>query len=462
MNNKLQKATVVIAAALVFLVTIVGTSREQVVVEANKVISDSNNIDNSYLIGSETLENSLSDKNLVILDIRSSAQYDQGHIPGAINVTWDEFVDNATNGDDAKNLINTSTTENSNNIINQAINGENSNSSSSSGVNGNKNIEENNTNSITGNQNSTVSTSASTNTTSSTVQENWTHCLNKKELTKELQSLGIKQNSEVVIYGNSNGDDLGELGKFSWMFRMIGINSKMLNGGFKNWEVQGFATTTKSSLSQKSNIEIENFVNAKTIDKTDIQKSISKIKVVELVNNVKEVQNQSNSLNSNPDGTTTTQEENVQVDSPEQSAKEDPPVNGVIQIKLSELLNPNGTIKPVNSLQNLFEEDGIKQSDIILFYNTDKGNLAFLSLIMNMAGYKNIENCNASLEQVVALTQKVAQSKNNSNVTTTATSNSNNTSQTTNNINVNANSNINSTNSSVTNNSGQTSSTNNN
>ena len=355
MNNNFQKATVAIIAIVVFLATFFGSTKEQIVVEAKKIVTDSNNINNDYLIGIQSLNNILYTKNLVILDIRNNEEYSTGHIPGAINVSWNQFVDN--------NL------SNSNEVQEEP----------------NYNI-------------------------------NWLNSINKNILTKQLQDLGITNQSTVVIYGNSNGDDLGELGKISWMFRMVGINSKMLNGGYKNWESQGLKTTKDIPKIEKSNIVIENFVPVKTIKKVDIEKNISKIKILELVNNVKnqDCDKQKNKIQ-NQQLTDSQVAENIQLKTQEQDKKIDPPVKGVIQIKLSDMLNPNGTIKPVSQLQNLFSSKGINKNDIVLFYNTNKGNLAFLTLMLNMSGYNNVETYNANLKQVINITTKVREVKNNIN-----------------------------------------------
>ncbi|WP_297521131.1 sulfurtransferase [uncultured Clostridium sp.] len=353
MNNKIQKAVVAIVAIIVFFATFFGSTREQVVVEAKKIVSDSNSINNEYLMGIQSLENALGAKGLVILDIRSEKEYNQGHILGAIDVSWNQFID-----------------KNSTKKNNQEAKGSN-------------------------------------------YTTNWTNFINKDTLTKELDSLGVTENSTVVIYGDSNGDDLGELGKLSWMFRMVGIQSKMLNGGYKNWESQGFKTTTEIPSIEKSNMIIDSFVPLKVIKKEDIQKNISKIKILELVNDVKgseiNVQAQENKVNDTTDvsNKTNSDSENVQLKTNEQDTKIDPPVKGVIQIKLSDMLNPNGTIKPVSQLQDLFSSKGIDQKDIVLFYNTDKGNLAFLTLMLNMADYNNIESYNASLKQVVQITTQI-------------------------------------------------------
>ena len=395
MNNKVQKATVAIVAVIVFLATFFGSTREQVVVEAKKIVTDSNNINNDYLIGIQSLENALGAKGLVILDIRSSKEYDEGHIPGAINVSWNQFIDKN------KQSISTQSDTKNNSNENNAIDSNNE---------------------------------ISNDTT------NWTNLINKKVLTDELQNLGITKDSTVVIYGDSNGDDLGQLGKFSWMFRMVGIQSKMLNGGYKNWESQGFKTDKLVPKVEKSNMQVESFVPVKVIKKADLEKNISKIKILELVNDVKQneenLANTSNSkMNSNgsqSNNSSNTNEakksndtnsktestkmnnDNVQLKTNQQDSEIDPPVKGVIQIKLSDMLNPNGTIKPVSKLQQLFSAKGLDKKDIVLFYNTDKGNLSFLTLMLNMAGYNNIETYNASLSQVAQITTKIIQTQKNS------------------------------------------------
>ena len=349
MNNKVQKATIAIIAILIFLATFIGTNKEQVIVEAKKIVSDSNNINNAYLIGAESLETSLGAKNIVILDIRDNKQYKEGHIVGAINISWDNFIKNSSNNNNTDN----------------------------------KKLDK---------------------------------ILDTKELTNELDSLGITKESDVIIYGNSNGDDMGQLGNFTKMFKLVGIKSKMLNGGFKNWEAEGFATTVNIAVIKKSNLEIENLNGNKKITQDTskgtkksekineeyIKKHILKVKVVELINDVKEDTTPSNSLNSNPNNPNqkVVQGLNVKVKLISEIAKLNPPVKGVIQINLSEILNPNGTIKPVGELQNLFSDKGIENTNIVLFYNTGVGNLNFLSSILNMAGYSKIYDVNMKLSDV--------------------------------------------------------------
>ncbi|MGL4741024.1 MAG: sulfurtransferase [Sarcina sp.] len=445
MNSKFQKAAVAIIALVVFFATFFGSTKEQVVVEARKIVSDSNNINNNYLIGVQSLESILTQKNLVILDIRNSQEYDKGHIPGAINVSWSNFVDNTKTNPSVNSNNGNSNQNESGNVTNGGANDSATNNTSNSS-------NENSSNTVSTTQNNTTLNNTNLDTS------NWTSFVDKTKLTKQLQELGITQNSEVVVYGDSNGDDLGSLGKFSWMFRMIGINSKMLNGGYKNWVAQGFPITTEVPNVTKSNMQIENFVPVKTFGEDGIAKNIDKIKIVELINDVKENDNEnvispnSDGANSQKDLSNGVESSNLNLDTQAQDNKVDPPIKGVIRIKLSDLLNPNGTIKPINQLDNIFESNGIDKDDIILFYNTDTGNLAFLSLIMNMAGYEKIAHFNANLTQVTNITNQLLKEKEQESKKKDDANNSNGNNQTNNN----SSSNNNGSNSSATNQNTQT------
>lgn len=404
MNSTFQKIMVIIIAILVFVITFVGSSKEQVVVEANKIVTDSNNIDNNYLVGPKWLSQNLDESNLVILDIRSEKQYKEGHVPGAINAPIGSFIKN--------------------NEVNQ--NGKQSGS--------------------------------------------WTNLLNKKEISTQLQNLGITQKSDVVIYGESNTLDSQALGEISWIFKLVGINSRMLNGGYKNWIANGLSPVTTEPNVKKSNIEIENFVNMKALEPQNLGENISNIKLVQLVNDMnvnKDKKNLSantqNNINSNvqnnnqtngntannPNVNTVNNSTNTNNQSNSQNNQQantnNPQINtnnnqnnetsDVIQIKLSELLNPNGTLKPVDKLDSLFESKGISPNNIILFYNTNNGNLAFLTLVLEMSGFEKIQTYNASLNQILSLEQAITSSEQNT------TGNNNNNSATGNNSQANVNNN---------------------
>ena len=494
MNSKFQKIMVAIIAILVFVVTFFGSSKEQVIVETKKIVSDSNNINNKYLVGVEWLNENIHNANLVILDIRSKKQYDEGHIPGAINVSWNQFISNSSNNNGNENNTNNENSNNQNSD-NETSNSQNVNTQSNSDNQNNTNSSNNSTTENNENSNGESTNNSTSVNNEGNTTKNWTALLNKKKLSEELQDLGITQKSIVVIYGDSNSQNLDDLGKFSWMFRMVGIDSKMLNGGYDNWKAEGFESIKSVPLPKKSNIEIENFVTNKAITLDEIKKNISKLKIVQLVNDIKpknintnNSQTNGNSNSSNVNGqnqvnnsSLNNQEVNSNVESTSNSSnsgnnsnsstntsngtnqayitESNLPPAGVTQIKLSELLNSNGTIKSVNRLDNLFNNKGINQNDIILFYNSDKGNIAFMSLILKMAGFDNIKYYNANLTQVAAIRNAIINQQNNPNSNSGSNSNSGNSANTNNDSNSNS---SNSNNSTATSNNSTNSSANNN
>lgn len=444
MNSTFQKIIVIVIAILVFVITFVGSSKEQVVVEANKIVTDSNNIDNNYLVGPKWLSQNLDNSNLVILDIRNKKEYDEAHVPGAINVSLDQFANVSALNQSGEQL------------------------------------------------------------------NNWTNILNKKQISTELQNLGITENSDVIIYGESNAQSLQELGEISWIFKLVGINSKMLNGGYENWIANGLNAVKEIPSIKKSDIQIENFVQVKTLTKQELTKNLSSIKVIEFINDMdvknskdatkslntqnanlqgSNVQNNnaqnSNGQNANKAQTNSTQTPNNVVNTSTNNNSNsnsnevnNPPVNNnangisndtlknVVQIKLSELLNPNGTLKPVDKLDNLFEGKGISPDNNILFYNTNNGDLIFLKLVLEMSGFEKIANYSANLNQILSLEQANINVSNNSNSSNSSNNGTNNNGSASNNLNNNvstSNNNSNNANASRTNssNSSQSANTNN-
>ncbi|WP_117593758.1 sulfurtransferase [Haloprofundus halophilus] len=54
--------------------------------------------DSSPLVDYETVLDSLDDDGVVVVDTRESWEYDEAHVPGAVQLDWREFVDDETRG----------------------------------------------------------------------------------------------------------------------------------------------------------------------------------------------------------------------------------------------------------------------------------------------------------------------------------------------------------------------------
>ena len=92
-NNKPKKSNLLILGIIVIILLLV---------TAVNYLSDDSEIDNesefdyndsSYIVSSKWLNNNLNKEDILILDARGQTSYDEGHIPGAIPVIWQEFAD---------------------------------------------------------------------------------------------------------------------------------------------------------------------------------------------------------------------------------------------------------------------------------------------------------------------------------------------------------------------------------
>jgi len=54
--------------------------------------------DDSPLVGRETVEDAMDDPDAVIVDTRDGWEFEEGHVPGAVNLDWRELVDEETRG----------------------------------------------------------------------------------------------------------------------------------------------------------------------------------------------------------------------------------------------------------------------------------------------------------------------------------------------------------------------------
>ncbi|MFC7081659.1 sulfurtransferase [Halorussus caseinilyticus] len=54
--------------------------------------------DDSPLVGHEEVEEAIEDPETVVVDTRDDWEYEEGHVPGAVNLDWRELVDDETRG----------------------------------------------------------------------------------------------------------------------------------------------------------------------------------------------------------------------------------------------------------------------------------------------------------------------------------------------------------------------------
>lgn len=262
---------------------------------------------NDYLVNVQWLNENLNTNNLLLLDARGPESFEQGHIPGAIPVKWQQFakMDGAPGDTD------------------------------------------------------------------------WGTVLNAPELSAKLSELGIDQNKTIIVYADPNG--WGEDGRIVWMLRMAGLtNSKMLSGGWPAWndakfEVSKDATTPVASNFQVASLDLDSLAT------TDwLSTNLDNVVILD-TRNAKEFE-----------GATDFGE------------KRGGHIPGAINIPFKDFFNNDGTIKTATEVEDIMKAKQIDKNSEIVTYCTAGIRSAHMTMILEMAGYQNVKNYDASIYEWAA------------------------------------------------------------
>jgi thiosulfate/3-mercaptopyruvate sulfurtransferase len=199
----------------------------------------------------------------------------------------------------------------------------------------------------------------------------WGTLLPADKIADQLGKLGIDTTKEIVVYADPNG--WGEDGRIVWMLRMAGIsNSKMLDGGWPAWQAADNETSTEAVKLSPTKATIASLDEALNTTTDAIKSNTGKIKVVD--------------ARSEKEFTGAT-------DFGEARGGHLP---GAINIPFKEVFNNDGTVKSESDLKALFEKAGLKQDDEIVSYCTKGIRSAYLTMLLQMTGFKNAKNYDAS------------------------------------------------------------------
>ncbi|MDK0968980.1 sulfurtransferase [Clostridium perfringens] len=197
----------------------------------------------------------------------------------------------------------------------------------------------------------------------------WGVALNKEELSKKLEALGIDKNTEVITYANKDG--WGEDGRLTWELKTAGINSKMLDGGFDIWSKEGRVTTKDVPVVVSKTLNIEQINSNTTVTTENLYENMSKYTIVDA--RAKDEYDGATKFGEAVGGH----------------------IKGAISLPFNEVYNEDGTIKSEKELNEIFKKAGLTKEQEIVTYCTAGIRSAHLALILNMLGY-NVKNYDAS------------------------------------------------------------------
>lgn len=199
--------------------------------------------------------------------------------------------------------------------------------------------------------------------------KDWGVALNKEELSKKLEALGIDKNTEVITYANKDG--WGEDGRLTWELKTAGINSKMLDGGFDLWSKEGRVTTKDVPVVVSKTLNIEQINSNTTVTTENLYENMNKYTIVDA--RAKDEYDGATKFGEAVGGH----------------------IKGAISLPFNEVYNEDGTIKSEEELNEIFKNAGLTKEQEIVTYCTAGIRSAHLALILNMLGY-NAKNYDAS------------------------------------------------------------------
>lgn len=202
-------------------------------------------------------------------------------------------------------------------------------------------------------------------------EKDWGTLQDKEALSDNLSKLGIKKESQVVVYANKDG--WGDDGRIVWCLQRAGIDARMLNGGFDLWSSeQKEATKDEPKEIAKSDLKLDNIKSDLNISTDDLKKEYKELKIID-VRGEDEYKGATNFGEARGGH-----------------------LPGAINIPFAKLYNEDGTIKSNEEIDKVMKEAGVEKSDNIVTYCTAGIRSAHMALVLKNAGYENVRNYDAS------------------------------------------------------------------
>ncbi|MBV7392486.1 sulfurtransferase [Enterococcus sp. ALS3] len=200
----------------------------------------------------------------------------------------------------------------------------------------------------------------------------WGLILSPSELAERLGEKGISKEKEIILF-SSTKKGWGEDGRIAWELLAAGYqNVKMVDGGFSALKDSGLETQKGGTDLKPVEVSIDSINNNHRILTTELEEDYQNYKIVD---------------------TRSKKEYKGAILYGEQKGGHLP---DAINIEFTSLFNSDGTLKSNNTIKKIFIDAGLSPDDQIVVYCTAGIRSAFMELIMDMTGYKNVKNYDGS------------------------------------------------------------------
>lgn len=202
--------------------------------------------------------------------------------------------------------------------------------------------------------------------------EKWGLVLEPAELAKRLGEKGIAKDKEIVLFSAANkgwGDD----GRIAWELLAAGYEDvKIVDGGLVALEKAKLEKSVKLKELKPVDVKIDKIDQEHIIRTEELKKDYADYKVVD-----------------------------VREDKEYEGAVMYGEAKGghlpdAIHIRFTDLFAKDGMLKSNKELTKLFEDAGLAKDDKIVTYCTAGIRSAYMELVMDMCGFKNVKNYDGS------------------------------------------------------------------
>lgn len=191
-------------------------------------------------------------------------------------------------------------------------------------------------------------------------------------LSQGIAALGIDKNKKVVLYTDVL-DGWGEDGRIFWTLKMTGLdNVRILDGGYNLWKDSGIEMSKETVQVEASTFEVETLDKSSSIDFNTLKDHYQDYVVID-ARSIEEYEGA------------------IDYSEPRGGHLPD-----AIHFNFRNVLNEDGTFKDIETLEKLFNEAGFQKEDKIVTYCTAGIRSAHLQIALEMAGYENVQNYDAS------------------------------------------------------------------
>ena len=190
-------------------------------------------------------------------------------------------------------------------------------------------------------------------------------------LEKKLGALGIGNDRQVVVYSNPF-DNWGDEGRMYWMLKYLGHpNVHVLDGGWVKWskEMRRFECGPASPRPAvfKANVDASRITT-----KADVKKLATEPHPDTVIADARSPEEYQGAY--------------------QQGIARGGHIPTAVNIPWNQFFNPDGTVKPVETIRTLLEKEGVGAGKEVVCYCTGGVRSAWLYFILKLAGYEKVKN----------------------------------------------------------------------